>query len=274
MASVPSDERAEKIGRLFSAFAKQIQDLILEALGLMQTDRVIELEAMQAVIDALVESFITQVNPLAGEVIAAAYADSSEMTIESLERIGPAQTTQIVFGGPADARVIELLMQNATTRLDAAAVSIGRRAQDALREISLQQLTLSSLKGESVRDASKRLERELDDRGLISDDGTSRLVRVLGKDGKERNYQAGKYAQVVVRTTGREAASVATAQRMLEAEVDLVTISEHDHAPDECSAYAGKTFSLTGATKGYPVLDQFPPFHPNCVHVMTPAAIF
>jgi hypothetical protein len=81
------------------------------------------------------------------------------------------------------------------------------------------------------------------------------------------------YTKMVIRTTTREAVSTGTANRMLEAGLDLVTISSHDHEEDECSEYDGETFSLTGATEGFDVLDQYPPFHPNCAHVMAPAEI-
>jgi hypothetical protein len=131
--------------------------------------------------------------------------------------------------------------------------------------------------GDSVPAMAQRLERVLEARGLSkTDPGRGKLVEVVGKDGKARNYQLGKYAEMVIRTTSREAQSAATAQTMLKTGMDLVTISEHKDTdgPDVCNVYEGNTYSLTGSSDEYPVLDQWPPFHPNCRHVMTPASVF
>jgi hypothetical protein len=77
---------------------------------------------------------------------------------------------------------------------------------------------------------------------------------------------------MVVRTTTREAATHGTINRLLERGDDLITISEHPDPAEVCVPYAGQTFSLSGQTDGYDVIDQLPPFHPNCRHVATPAS--
>jgi hypothetical protein len=71
-----------------------------------------------------------------------------------------------------------------------------------------------------------------------------------------RKWSLKSYTQMVARTTTREAVSMGTANRLLENGHDLVTISEHGNVEDECSDYEGKTFSMTGATEGYDVLDH------------------
>lgn len=78
---------------------------------------------------------------------------------------------------------------------------------------------------------------------------------------------------MAVITTTREATSRATVTRLGEHDQDLVTVSSHAHKADECTPYDGNTYSISGQTDGYEQLDVAPPFHPNCAHVLTPAAV-
>jgi len=49
---------------------------------------------------------------------------------------------------------------------------------------------------------------------------------------------------------------------------DLVIIGGPLETDEICGKFAGKTFSLTGKTPGYPTLTQTPPYHPNCKHFL------
>lgn len=141
---------------------------------------------------------------------------------------------------------------------------IGRRTNDPWRQPALDVV------GQGLIGAERRPEvaRHLAQR-LVSDGVTDALTGYVNSRGAR--LPLGSYATMVARTTTREAVSRGTASRMTEGGLDLVTISSHSHASDECDGYDGVTFSLTGHTPGYDVLDELPPFHPNCVHVATPA---
>jgi hypothetical protein len=70
-------------------------------------------------------------------------------------------------------------------------------------------------------------------RALVEDGVTDALTGFVDKAG--RRWSLDTYSNMVVRTTTREAAT-------------------------------------HGQTDGYDVIDQLPPFHPNCRHVATPAS--
>jgi len=98
--------------------------------------------------------------------------------------------------------------------------------------------------------------------------GEGQLVTING-----RHYDPLKYAELVTRTRMREAASEAIVNTSLEYGSDLVQVSlhEHDDQPgDSCPEFAGKIFSISGQDADFPPLDERPPFHPRCRHVLLP----
>jgi len=117
--------------------------------------------------------------------------------------------------------------------------------------------------GEARRDTSMRL------LGLLTGDyDEGRLIPVVCRDGVTRRYEAGYYAELVARTRTREAASAGIANQAQALGMDLVQISDHNTPTPICQRYEGKIFSLSGSNPDFPRLDRFPPFHPNCKHVM------
>lgn len=156
--------------------------------------------------------------------------------------------------------------------LQAQTAIIGRTTDDALRRIGLR-ATLKSLEEtrttrETARDIAGRIAALPADAPEISDIAGGRLLRVGG-----RNYDPRAYAQLVARTTTREARTQGFLARAADEGIDLVTVSEHAGGDNDpvCVPYQGVTFSISGRTPGYPKLEDEPPFHPNCRHVLTPA---
>lgn len=143
---------------------------------------------------------------------------------------------------------------------------IGRRSADPYRDAALKEIGQGFVTQDTRKQVSASLARR-----LITEGTTDALTGFVDRSG--RRWPLGKYTEMVARTTTREAVTVATSNRLQEAGADLVDISSHAHTADECTPYDGQTFSLTGATPGYDVLDDAPPFHPNCLHVMTPSGV-
>lgn len=102
-------------------------------------------------------------------------------------------------------------------------------------------------------------------RGLISDDG---FIEIKGK-----MWRAGKYAELVARTTLREAQTKATKDLCAQYDNDLVLFSDHATNCEECAPFEGKVYSLNGTTPGYELLPESPPIHPNCKHSLLPTSI-
>lgn len=84
-----------------------------------------------------------------------------------------------------------------------------------------------------------------------------------------RKYKADYYAELVARTRTREAQTQATINTILSFGEHLVRVSDHNTETKLCQEFEGHVYSLTGEG-GYPLLGDYPPFHPNCLHVLTP----
>lgn len=165
------------------------------------------------------------------------------------------------FAAGANRAAVIALQAEAEQKLGKAVRTVGRSTDDVFRRIGLEQVTLGTAAGLTRRETSSRIVRELQAEGLTA------FV-----DAADRRWKLDVYGRMVARTTQREAATLGTIDRLLQVGLDLVEISKHAHACDICTPYEGKTYSLTGRTEGYPRLTVFPPFHPNCSHVITAAA--
>lgn len=95
-----------------------------------------------------------------------------------------------------------------------------------------------------------------------------KIINITMKNGKERNYDAKDYAELVTRTRMRESETNATKQTALAYDTDLVQVSSHNTNCDICAEYEGKVYSIGGISNDFPPLDEEPPFHPNCKHLL------
>lgn len=172
--------------------------------------------------------------------------------------------TAVAFGGVHE-QAVAVLAENMSQRLGLARATVGRRADDAFRKAALKETALGLVEGSTRPEVSDRLRARLVREGVT--DATTGFVDKAG-----RRWGLERYTRMVAMTTTREAQTAATANRLVERGQDLVTISSHRTETPLCKRYEGKTFSLTGRTAGYPVIDVLPPFHPGCWHVVTPAA--
>jgi hypothetical protein len=77
---------------------------------------------------------------------------------------------------------------------------------------------------------------------------------------------------MVARTTTREAMTQGTINRLQEHGVTLAQVSAHN-AEDFCRYYENAIVSLDGPHPVYPPISAInggPPFHPRCIHALTP----
>lgn len=141
---------------------------------------------------------------------------------------------------------------------------VGRRVDDPWRRVGLDAVGEGLVTLETRREVSAQLVKR-----LVNEGTADALTGYVDRAG--RRWSLDRYAAMVARTTTREATSRATVERLTEHGLDLVTVSSHPHAADECTPYDGETFALDAGDHDYDVLDELPPFHPNCRHVLTPA---
>lgn len=165
------------------------------------------------------------------------------------------------FNGVHEAAV-GAVVRNAATPLARLNVVIGRRFEDAFRTAGVSATAAGLAQGSTRREVSADLQARL---------RAQRVSQFVDRAG--RVWPLDRYAEMVGRTTIREAQTYGLVNTMLEAGADLVTVSAHvdTDGPDICNDFEGKTYSLSGGTPGYERLPMLPPFHPRCRHVLTPS---
>lgn len=90
-----------------------------------------------------------------------------------------------------------------------------------------------------------------------------------------RNFAIDSYAEMVARTSLREAQTEAVKETCQEYENDLVMFSKHeDPCAEFCKPREGMIFSISGEDPEYPPLtpEDEPPLHPNCEHNLNPTS--
>ena len=143
-----------------------------------------------------------------------------------------------------------------------AARQIGRRVDDVFRREGMLAVAKGVVEGRARVDVSRDLEQRLMELGRPD------FVDKLG-----RHWTLDRYAEMVARTTTREAMTQGTIQRLREHGIQLAQVSAH-HAADFCIYYENAIVSIGSEPHPiYPPISTInggPPFHPRCVHVLTP----
>lgn len=80
------------------------------------------------------------------------------------------------------------------------------------------------------------------------------------------------YADMVARTSLRDAATTATRDLCKEYENDLVEVSDHGTECEVCEPFEGNVYSLSGKDPNHPAIEEYPPYHPNCLHSILPTS--
>lgn len=265
---VPSDKSALRIAALYEAVSERISDEIKTAVLSGNLNRADYLRERRAAIEGLLKAAEAQAAASTAIEVRNSYAKAGELGTTILRKAG-AKELKATFA-KADEQRLAILIENATVKFNDITNFVGRRTDDIFRQISLEQVTA----GNSLTrvELSANLEQALARAGVTTTrSGVDRWINVGG-----RNFQLADYAEMVARTTPREAASRAMAARIQDNGYDLVEISSHSGGSDcdICGEYDGNTYSLSGNSREYEQLDELPPFHPNCGHVLTAAPIF
>lgn len=209
-----------------------------------------------AAIEAVMRRLERNAEPHVEETIRASYRAGAEATDVStrLAEIGDFQFQGVHEGA------VTALVQALRFDLRAAVRSVGREADDVFRRVVIEQSALGAAAGDARRDVTRRAVADLQAHGVTA-----------FRDRAGRRWSLERYANMAVRTTTREAVSIATDHRMQDHGLDLVTMSRHASDDEPCKSWEGRTFSRSGASSRYPPVPMWPPWHPNCRHVATPA---
>lgn len=94
-----------------------------------------------------------------------------------------------------------------------------------------------------------------------------RFVEKTQPGRKPREWQPKHYASMYARTRSSEVADTLMLADMQRQGMKIVQISEQNTITPLCTLHEGKYYSLDGSG-GLPKLPYYPPFHPNCRHLM------
>ncbi len=171
-------------------------------------------------------------------------------------------------------RAVRELVRSMDDRLAESRRRVGREARDAYARAG-RQATLQGLLGE--RGSRRKVSAEIV--GRLSRQGITSFTDRAG-----RRWRLGHYAEMVARTTTREAVTVAAAGRMLSNGITVARVSTHGSVCPICGPLEGRLVGLTpDASAGggdriwqpdeLPGLTGMPPFHPQCRHSIVPEVV-
>lgn len=267
----------ERFERLYGAAGRELRRLVLGVSPLDYSDA--KAMEVRSKVGELVRALNVAVVRWAEQAIPRSYARGARTARTALEILGRKPRKPILF----DAR--RKLIDDTATVLIKANNSIPATVDKYLALVSqaarvvvaapLQEFSFGEAEGELGRRAAEAVAQEKSRgwlsgqvrdflRGLIEDD---EFIEIGG-----RMYRMKKYADLVARTTLREAQTAATRDLCGQYENDLVVISDHGCDCDVCEEYEGNVYSLSGHSMNYPMLEDAPPFHPNCKHSMLPTS--
>ena len=221
-------------------------------------------------VTAFSESLLNQVNKelatldqfaksWTAEQVGGRYRQSAEVTYNQLRR-----ANLTIADYAVDPRRIRILAANAAGQLTDAHAFVGRTINDYIRQAGIEASAQKFATGATVKETKRILIDKLTDHGIAGiRDKRGRLIRLDA------------YAELVARSTTREASNLATLDQLQTHGHDLVQMSSHASPCPICAPLEGRVYSISGSDNRYPRLDvAYGPghanIHPNCLHVLTP----
>lgn len=191
-----------------------------------------------------------------------AYQAGMAATLTQLTQMGlnPGTLRPSLVGIHRDA--VAVLANNMLADLTEAHQLVGRRLQDVFRQAGIEAVARKVATGQTARQAKAQLQQALVDQGIVA-----------FADSRGRQWRLDAYAEMVARTTTREATNLGRLNQGTELGYDLVEITTHSPTCDICAAYQGRVYSVSGRDRRYPALYEtafrhgFHSIHPNCGHV-------
>ena len=164
----------------------------------------------------------------------------------------------------ADQKITALNGRTVKKMVAAATQSMGENAVRHLRNAAVAVFNKARIEGDTDQEIQKALSEAWD-----AEAGDQESHRFVDKSG--RSWSNAAYLQMLTRTTLATVHRNAEINTLVGNGCDLARISGDGGGDvcDACQRWEGKVVSLTGATRGFPTLDEAKEdglFHPNCVH--------
>ena len=262
--------------QVYGAASREIRDE-LRAVDLLKFDNA-QAEAIQRKVRRLTLVLDIAAQNWAEAELAASYARGAARARVALEILGRKPKRQVV------SQILNIQDRVLQTLVEAN-ISI-RQTTDEFLEAALsasRTLRTAQVQEFNWREAIKRFrdwatEAVLTEvsRGTLGKQIFDYLLKFVNEQGfiriKGKYWNPRKYAKLVARTEMRRAATEATKDLCHQYENDLVQISDHSTDCELCEEYEGNIYSISGHDAKYPMLDEWPPFHPNCKHSALPTS--
>jgi hypothetical protein len=163
--------------------------------------------------------------------------------------------------GSIHQQAVEVLADNAYSRLQDVNNVVGRRVDDVFRQVALDHAKGSVIGYQTTKQTAKRIREDLAERGITG---------FVDKAGHEWDMR--RYAKVLAQETTNGAFRQGTINRLQEHGHDLVRLSSHSGSCPKCTPWEGRTLSLSGADPEHPSVDTARGegvFHVGCLHVLS-----
>jgi hypothetical protein len=174
----------------------------------------------------------------------------------------PLAGTKVLAGfGSIHQQAVEVLADNAYSRLQEVNSVVGRRVDDVFRSVALEHAKGSVIGYQTTRQTAKRIREDLAERGVCG-----------FRDKAGHDWNLSRYAKVLAQETTNGAFRQGTINRLQEKNHDLVRLSSHSGSCPKCSPWQGRTLSLSGSDPDYPSLGDAGGsgvFHVGCLHVLS-----
>jgi len=191
--------------------------------------------------------------------ISASYRAGAEGSYNSLRRANLAMSDIVI-----DNRRVMLMAENVAMQFIDAHRFVGRQLNDYIRQAGIEAVSQKFATAATVKETKKLLIEKLTSHGITGiRDKAGRLIRLDA------------YAELVARSTTREATNKATLDQLQAHGYDLVQMSSHASPCPICAPLEGRVYSISGSDNRYPPLERaysgsHANIHPNCLHVLTP----
>lgn len=257
-----------KVEELKSVYAKAQENLKKELQRVDITDfGRARAQSLLRQVNQQVDALNKKVYKWSKDTMPKAYERGIDLAAANLKELGV--TRFISYGAQVHTSAVGILIDDVA--LDMISVNeqmakdikrfVRQTQQKAIEDAQISRLLAQGLlEGEARKKISDKVYKQLKERML-----GEKFIRINGK-----NYDPDKYARLVARTRIREATTTGVRNTALQYGVDLVQISTHADSCEYCKKFQGKVYSLSGKSKDFPVLEEQPPYHPNCEHVLMP----
>lgn len=256
MATTKKAARANYVAELYQQAATDIMQTIAAK---HEQGRIAHYEqALLADIKSITDKAGGKAKKYFKEAVPKRYLEGMQQNLQALAGQGAvpidtqAQLTQV------HQSAVNVLIDNAVGQLEDAANQVGRRVQDAIRTAGLNAVTTKTTTGQTVRQTAQALRETLAAQG----------IKAVG------GMQLDKYADLVARSTTREATNRGAINQGTELGYDLVQFSSHASPCPVCAQFEGRVYSVSGSTSEYPALYStafkggYANIHANCKHVV------